>query len=783
VADNESPQPTNPQPEPILQVSGDASPNEQTRLTSDSTGSPASAARSADHQSPQRWIGRTIARYRIVELLGMGAMGVVYRAFDTSIERDVAIKILPEELAADPATRGRFLAEAKAAGRLSNPHVVALYEIGQQDQTDYIVMELMNGGNLADSLKRDGAFAPAEATQIVAGVCEGLAAAHAAGMIHRDIKPSNLLRNAHGAVKLADFGLAKITSGDVQHLTLAGQLIGTPYYMSPEQCQSKTLDARSDIYSLGATYYSLLTGVAPYHEIASTVQVMFAHVHGEPLDPTKINPAVPEVCARIVSRATAKTLEARYQTAAEMHADLATAHLALGGHPAGLHHSVIQSQMTIQSQTALPAARPSSERGARRGMPLVAIIAAAVVVLGACSAWLFFRPRNPAAAALPVDGAPAAGVAAAQGVTDSTIEFGTSIANSGPNREFGRSMALGIRTGFESVNAEGGVSGRTLKLTALDDGYEPDRALANMQELFEKRKVFAIVGNVGTANAKVTVPYALAHRLLFFAPISGAAFLRHDPPDRYVFNYRASSSEETSALVHYFVKIRRIPANRIAVFAQNDSFGEEGFQGAVRALRVYGIRPEDIFRTGYERNTMQAAEAVDQVVAHRDRIQAIVMVPTYAAAAQFVKGLKDRNVNVSLASVSGGGSSLAERLRELGPQYGEGLVVSQVVPHFQSQATGVIRYRDLLHKYHPEAEASFVSLEGFIAAQCLIEGLRRTGPDLTSEKLIDALESIRDLDLGIGPIISFGPSRHQASNKVWGTVLDRNRNFENLDLE
>jgi eukaryotic-like serine/threonine-protein kinase len=777
VADNESPQSTNPQREPILQVSGDASPNEQTRLTTDSTGSPAGAARSADHQSPQRWIGRTIARYRIVELLGMGAMGVVYRAFDTSIERDVAIKILPEELAADPATRGRFLAEAKAAGRLSNPHVVALYEIGQQDQTDYIVMELMNGGNLADSLKRDGAFAPPEATQIVAGVCEGLAAAHAAGMIHRDIKPSNLLRNTHGAVKLADFGLAKITIGDAQHLTLAGQLIGTPYYMSPEQCQSKILDARSDIYSLGATYYSLLTGVAPYHEIGSTVQIMFAHVHGEPLDPTKINPAVPEACARIVSRATAKSPDARYQTAAEMHADLATAHLALGGHPSGLHHSIIRSQL------ALPAVLRSSAPPVRRRMPVVAMIAAVVVVLGVCGAWLGFRSKNPVAAALPVNGIPAEGIAATQGVTDSTIEFGTSIANSGPNREFGRSMAQGIRTAFESVNDEGGINGRTLKLTALDDGYEPARALANMQELFEKRKVFGIVGNVGTANAKVTVPYALVHRLLFFAPISGAAFLRHDPPDRYVFNYRASSGEETAALVHYFVKIRRIPANRIAVFAQNDSFGEEGFQGAVRALRVYGIHPEDIFRTGYDRNTLHTAEAVDQIVAHRDRIQAIVMVPTYAAAAQFVKGLKDRNVNVALASVSGGGSSLAERLRELGPQYGEGLVVSQVVPHFQSQATGVIRYRDLLYKYHPEAEPSFISLEGFIAAQCMIEGLRRAGPDLTSEKLIDALESIRDLDLGIGPIISFGPSRHQASNKVWGTVLDHNRNFENLDLE
>jgi ABC-type branched-subunit amino acid transport system substrate-binding protein len=777
VASDESPRPPPSRPEPIFQASGDASANDQTRLTDDSTGTPRSVSRSASHQSPELWIGRSIARYQIVELLGMGAMGVVYRAFDTMIERDVAIKILPEELAADQATRSRFLAEAKAAGRLTNPHVVALYEIGQQEQTDYIVMELMSGGNLAELLQRSGPFTPAEATRIVAGVCQGLAAAHAAGMIHRDIKPSNLLRNAEGAVKLADFGLAKLTIGAAHNLTLAGQLVGTPYYMSPEQCQSKTLDARSDIYSLGATYYSLLTGVTPHHEIESTVQVMFAHVHGEPFDPRKINAAVPEACARIVSRATAKSPDARYQTAADMHADLADANLALGGHPFGLHHA------TICSQTASPSASRSVRRGARRWIPLVTIFFAAVVLLGTWGVWRGIWSRNPAAATPQGDGVAAAIIAPVQGVTDATIEFGASIAYSGPNRDFGRSITLGIRTVFESVNDGGGINGRTLKLTALDDGYEPDRALANMRDLFEKRKVFASVGNVGTPTAKITVPYALAHRLLFFAPFSGAAFLRHDPPDRYVFNYRASSGEETSALVRYFVTIRQIPADHIAVFAQNDSFGEEGFQGAARALRAFGIRPDDIIRTGYSRNTLQTADAVDKIVANRTRIQAIVMVPTYAAAAQFVKGLKDRNVNVVLGSVSGGGNSLAERLREMGSQYGEGMIVSQVVPHFQSGATGVIRYRELLHKYHPEAEPGFISLEGFIAAECLVQELRRAGPNLTTEKLIDALESIRDLDLGIGPIISFGPSRHQASNKVWGTVLDRNRNFQNLDLE
>jgi ABC-type branched-subunit amino acid transport system substrate-binding protein len=786
VAADESSQPTNPEPKPLFVESGDAHPNAQTQL-SDSTSPVESASRSATHQSPQSWIGRSVARYQIVELLGMGAMGVVYRAFDTMIERDVAIKILPAELAADRATRDRFLAEAKAAGRLTHPQVVALHEIGQQDRTDYLVMELMSAGNLAQALQRNGPFEPAEATRIIADACQGLAAAHAAGMIHRDIKPSNLLLNAEGAVKLADFGLAKRNIAGAQSLTLAGQVVGTPYYMSPEQCQSKTLDARSDIYSLGATYYSLLTGVTPYHEIESTVQVMFAHVHGEPLDPRKINPAIPDVCAEIVKRATAKSPDDRYQTALEMYTDLASAHLALGAGPLSTHHSAIR--------TATGAAGPSKAPppGMRNLKLLAAVVAAGVVAVAAWGAWSGLRSKggkaieNPGIAggmAAQANGAPASTIPLAKGVTDSTITFGTTTSYSGTNRDVGQGIAVGIRTVFDAVNDEGGINGKKLKLTVLDDGYEPERALANMRDLVEKREVFAVVGNVGTSTAEVTAPYAISHRLLYFAPCTGAAFLRHEPPDRYVFNYRASYADETAALVDYFVKVRRIPANRIAVFAQNDAYGESAFQGAARALRQYGVHAEDILRAGYERNTLQVAGAVDTMIQHRSKVDAIIMAPTYGAAVQFVRGLKDRKMNVALAAVSlVGGNSLAMLFQATGTQYGEGLIVSQVVPHFQSGATGVIKYRELLHKYHPEAEPGFVSLEGFISASCLVEGLKRTGPDLTTEKLIDALESIRDLDLGIGPIISFGPSRHQASDKVWGTVLDRNCQFQNLDLE
>jgi ABC-type branched-subunit amino acid transport system substrate-binding protein len=251
-----------------------------------------------------------------------------------------------------------------------------------------------------------------------------------------------------------------------------------------------------------------------------------------------------------------------------------------------------------------------------------------------------------------------------------------------------------------------------------------------------------------------------------------------------VFNYRASYADETAAMVHYFVDIERIPADRIAVFAQKDAYGDDGFRGVARALRKYGVQEEQIVRVDYERNSLQVEEAVDQIEARRDDIQAIVMVPTYAAAARLIRLVKGRGLEARFGCVSfAGGDMLAQEFLAVGPEYGEGVIVTQVVPHFESSATGVIRYRQQLGRYFPEAQPGFVSLEGFIAAECLVEGLRRAGPNLTTEGLIDALESIRDLDLGIGPIISFGPSKHQASHKVWGTVLDGYATFRMLELE
>jgi serine/threonine protein kinase len=204
------------------------------------------------------WVGQRLGKYEITGKLGQGGMGVVYEGQDTLLKRPVAVKLLPEAVAANPEALKRFLHEAQAAARLNHPNVVAIHEADQWQGTVYLVLELVRGESAEQALQTRGPLPWREATRILADVCRGLAAAHAAGLVHRDIKPGNILLAADGAVKLADFGLAKPVDHNGPALTGPGLAIGTPHFMSPEQCRSAPLDPRSDLYSLGATYYALL---------------------------------------------------------------------------------------------------------------------------------------------------------------------------------------------------------------------------------------------------------------------------------------------------------------------------------------------------------------------------------------------------------------------------------------------------------------------------------------------------------------------------------------------
>src|SRR4051812_8466082 len=258
-------------------------------------------------------------RYELGDEIGRGGMADVYLAHDRLLDRRVAVKVLLREFASDATNVERFRREAQAAARLNHPHIVAVYDWGEEDDTSFIVMEYVPGQTLSEILQTYGRLGASDAAGMAAEIADALSFAHAHGVVHRDVKPGNVLVTPQGQVKVTDFGIARAETSEP--LTKTGAVLGTATYFSPEQAQGFPLDGRSDVYALGVVLYEMVTGVAPF--TASTpVSIAYKHVRETPAPPSSIVPELAGAMDDIVLTAMAKDVDERYQSAQDMRADL-----------------------------------------------------------------------------------------------------------------------------------------------------------------------------------------------------------------------------------------------------------------------------------------------------------------------------------------------------------------------------------------------------------------------------------------------------------------------------
>jgi branched-chain amino acid transport system substrate-binding protein len=353
----------------------------------------------------------------------------------------------------------------------------------------------------------------------------------------------------------------------------------------------------------------------------------------------------------------------------------------------------------------------------------------------------------------------------AHGAGGAEIVVGMSTALSGPSQALGTGMRIGVEAYFQKINEKGGVFGRRLRLVALDDQYEPLKTGPNMRALIDEQNVFAVLGNVGTPTAAVSVAIANEKRVPFFGAFTGAGILRKSPPDRYVVNYRASYAQETAEMVRGFIQELHVLPQHVAFFTQNDAYGDAGFAGGVKALEAAGYeRARKLPHGRYPRNTVDVEGALARLLDPKVTARAVIMVGAYKPCAKFIRLAKSNGLQAVFANVSFVGSNALAQ--ELGKQ-GDDVVVTQVVPHYDEQLPVVVDYR----RHVAEKDVNFVSLEGYVAARAFVEVLRAAGEGASREAFIDALESGREFDLGLGRTHVLSAANHQFSDVVWPTSL------------
>ncbi len=357
---------------------------------------------------------------------------------------------------------------------------------------------------------------------------------------------------------------------------------------------------------------------------------------------------------------------------------------------------------------------------------------------------------------------PAAPLTGSAAQTSEPIILGQSCALSGPAKDLGIEMRSGLLAAIGLINDNGGVKGRQIHLTSLDDGYEPDQAVRNTLRLITEDDVFLLIGEVGTPTSKAVVPIIEEYRMPFFAPFSGAELLRN-PFRKYVVNVRASYYQEMETLVDYLINHRHF--SKIACFYQNDSYGNAGLQGIELALKKRGMQL--VSKGTYERNTLAVMGGMKDI--YQADPETVVLVGAYQACAEFIKLSKTKiNPDLTFCNISFVGS---ESLKDALGAYGEDVIISQVVPDPTDPSIPLIEeYMQSMRRYQHGEALGFTSLEGYIAGKLFAEIAASVTGELTRESFISTMQTVGSFNLG-GLELTFGPEDHQGLDTIYLTTI------------
>lgn len=354
---------------------------------------------------------------------------------------------------------------------------------------------------------------------------------------------------------------------------------------------------------------------------------------------------------------------------------------------------------------------------------------------------------------------------AENGVTDREVLIGQFAAVSGHSAQLGLRMQLGMQAYISAVNAQGGVNGRAIKLVTRDDGYEPEKAAAAVKALIHEDRVFALAGSVGTPTGLAALPILSEEQVPLIGLFTGAQALR-EPFNRNVFHVRASYFDETERIVQH---LTTLGIKKIAVFYQNDAYGKAGLEGVTRALGKRQLKP--VSTATVERNSVDVAASMETLV--KSEPEAIVQIGAYKACAALIKQARAKGYGGQFFNVSFVGSrALADELGDAG----QGVVISQVVPFPFAQGIPIVREYQLRMTEAGQKDFDFSSLEGYLTARVLVEGIRRAGKNLSRDTLIAGLESMHDVNLG-GFTITYSAKDHQGSNFTDLTIIGRGGKF------